>query len=131
MKQTKRLPKPQQETKLERVVRYWLNSRAADYENGWKGVYRDLERGGCASGLVGKLIYYADTVKFYKRHHAEIDALLQESLASCGGSISDLFGTRWDDTDPLAHEESNQNLLAWFGFEETARKIALDNGYPE
>lgn len=129
MKQSKRLPKRENETKLERVVRYWLNSRAADYQDGWKGVYKDLEYGGCQSGMVGKLIYYTDTVKFYRKHQTEIDALLKEMLDSTGSSITELFGDKWDTDDPLARAELNQNLLAWFGFEETARKIAEENGY--
>lgn len=128
MQQSKRLPKRQQETKLERVVRYWLNSRAADYEDGWKGAYKDLQHG-CATGIVSTLIYYSDTVKFYKRHREEIDGLLAEMLDSTGSTVAELFGERWASYDPLGRSEENQNLLAWFGFEETARKIAEENGY--
>jgi hypothetical protein len=40
-----------------------------------------------------------------------------------------LFGDKWDKTDPLARDSGNQNLLAWFGFEETARMIAGKEGY--
>ena len=29
----------------------------------------------------------------------------------------------WDEEDPLGRESTNQTLLAWFGFEETLRKI--------
>ena len=39
---------------------------------------------------------------------------------------SDLFGDKWDKEDPLAQDICNQNLLAWFGFEETLRKIAYN-----
>lgn len=123
----KRIPKPEKETHLERVVRYWLNARAADYDNGWRGVYKDLAYGGCESGMVGKLIYYHDTVKFYKRHQVEIDALFAEMIADSGTTPAELFGTRWDASDPLARDTQNQNLLAWFGFEETARRIAERN----
>ena len=128
-KTSKRIPKPASETKLERVVRYWLNGHGADYSDGWRGAYKDLEYGGCQSGMVGKLIYYTDTVRFYKKHADEIDALLQELLDSTGNSIQELFGEKWDETDPLGRGRLNQNLLAWFGFEETARRIAEANGY--
>ncbi len=39
---------------------------------------------------------------------------------------SDLFGEKWDKEDPLAQECHNQNLLAWFGFEETLRNIGYN-----
>jgi hypothetical protein len=117
------------ETPLERNVISWLNSHGADYDSGWKGALKDLMYGGCQSGMVGHLIYYTDTVKFYKKHQKEIDALLKEAFDSTGyTSPKDLFGDKWDDSDPLAREDINQNLLAWFGFEETARNIARKAG---
>jgi hypothetical protein len=127
---SKRIKKQANETKLERVARVWLNSRAADYSDGWKGVYKDLEYGGCESGLVGKLIYYNDTTRFYRRHRADINALLTEAMQSSGlKSMTELFGDKWDIDDPLAQNDLNQNLLAWFGFEESARNVAMQNGY--
>lgn len=131
MTTSKRIPKQENETKLQRVVRVWLNNRGTDYDNGWRGAYKDLAYGGCQSGLVNHLIYYTDTVRFYKRHQSEIDSLLKDILSDTGNSISELFGDKWDDDDPLAREQFNQNLLAWFGFEETARNIAHANGYKE
>lgn len=124
----KRIPKNATETKLQRAVRYWLNSSGTDYQDGWEGAYRDLAYGGCQSGIVGKMIYYADTVRFYKKHREEIDGLLKDMLQDTGNSIEELFGDKWDKEDPLAREQFNQNLLAWFGFEETARTIARENG---
>jgi hypothetical protein len=131
MTTSKKIAKPENETKLQRVVRLWLNNSGMDYQNGWRGAYRDLEYGGCQSGLVGKLIYYHDTVKFYKRHQSEIDALLKERCDDCGMSPAELFGDKWDKEDPLARDTFNQNLLAWFGFEETASQIAYANGYDD
>jgi hypothetical protein len=112
-------------TPLERHVRAWVNSRSAEYDSGAEGVLKDLFYGGCQSGMVGHLIYYHDTVKFYKRHAREIDAMLQELMADTGlNSPQALFGDKWDADDPFARDHVNQNLLAWFGFEETARKLA-------
>lgn len=128
----KKLKKPENETKLERVVRYWLNNRGADYQDGWKGAYKDLAYGGCQSGVVGELIYYHDTLKFFTKHRDEITKLLKEQMSDMGaGGPKELFGSKWDDEDPLAAERFNQNLLAWFAFEETARSIAHANGYDE
>ena len=129
-KTSKRIPKPESETKLERVVRVWLNNHGRDYDNGWRGAYKDLEYGGCASGLVGKLIYYTDTLRFYRRHREEINALLRDALSNIGDTaMGSVFGDKWDAEDPLAADTQNQNLLAWFGFEETARRVAQENGY--
>ncbi len=126
----KRIKKQEGETKLERVARVWMNSRGRDYQDGWEGAYRDLEYGGCQSGMVGKLIYYSDTVRFYKRHQSDINALLAEFFESTGFySMQKLFGEKWDESDPLANGDQNQNLLAWFGFEQAARRVAEANGY--
>ena len=87
-------------------------------------IFRDVLNYGCQSGTVGFLIYYSDTVAFYKRYKDEINALLYEAMDNCGlYSPSDLFGEKWDKEDPLATDVYNQNLLAWFGFEETLRNI--------
>ena len=64
------------------------------------------------------------TVRFYNQYKEEIDGLLYELMYKTGlYTPSDLFGDKWDKEDPLAAEDFNQNLLAWFGFEETLRKI--------
>lgn len=85
---------------------------------------KDVLQYGCQSGMVGELIYYTDTVKFYNKYQKEIDVLLRETMEETGiYSPKELFGNKWDDEDPLAREEINQNLLAWFGYEETVRRI--------
>ena len=85
----------------------------------------DLMYGGCQSGTEGSLIYYSDTTAFYKKYQKEIKTLLNESLQETGyTSPSELFGDKWDQEDIFVEETNNQNLLAWFGFEETVRKIA-------
>ena len=117
-------------TKLEKAVQAEINRHAQDYaDTGAKGFLKDLIQGGCRSGMVGSLVYYKDTIPFYKKHKAEITAMLKETLSDTGiKSPAELFGDKWDTEDIFAEETTNQNLLAWFGFEETARKIASDNG---
>jgi hypothetical protein len=115
-------------TRLERNVQKWVNERAEDYDNGAEGVLKDLFYGGCASGIVGHLTYYRDTVKFFGTHRREISELLKEAIESTGQQPAELFGDKWDDSDPLAQEDLNRNLLAWFGFEEAARALAGRNG---
>lgn len=121
----KKIPMKYAETTLERNALRWLNERGAGYDDGAAGAYKDLEHGGCVSGTVSHLIYYTDTGKFYRRHQKDIDALLKEQLFSSGLSVQELFYGKWDNEDPLGREWLNQNLLAWFGFEEAAR-IVMD-----
>ena len=99
-----------------------------------KGTVEDIETyinnlmyGGCQSGMEGSLIYYHDTLRFYKTFENEIQELLKEMFDQTGyTSPAELFGKNWDKEDIFAKDTANQNLLAWFGFEETVRKIAYD-----
>lgn len=116
------------ETKLERAVGRWLKKKGRDYDNGVEGAYNDLLYGGCQSGIVGHLICYHDTLKFYKTHKKDIHVLLKDMLDLTGLSPHELFGEKWDTEDPSADEQSNQNLLAWFGFEESARNLMEREG---
>ena len=89
-----------------------------------KNIFTDVLHYGCQSGTVGFLIYYHDTVAFYKKYQDEINGLLSEAMESSGiYDLTELFGDKWDKEDPLAKDEFNRNLLAWFGFEETLRNI--------
>ena len=107
-----------------RVCNYIID-RWSDY-NDKKNIFTDVLYHGCQSGIVGELIYYTDTVRFYKQYRNEINALLYDTMNSTGlYSPSDLFGEKWDKEDPLAQNDFNQNLLAWFGFEETLRNVGL------
>jgi hypothetical protein len=116
--------KLQPETALERNVARWANAHAANYDNGLEGVFSDLFYGGCQSGMVGHLIYYKDTIAFYRKHRREIESLLKDLMSDLGEkSPAALFGDKWDDDDPFARDTQNQNLLAWFGFEEAARRL--------
>lgn len=91
-----------------------------------KNIFTDVLYHGCQSGIVGKLIYYSDTTKYYKKYKEEINTLLYETMSGTGlHSLKDLFGKNYDEEDPLITDCYNQNLLAWFGFEETLRNIGL------
>lgn len=90
-----------------------------------EGFIRDVVNHGCSSGIVGELIYYNDTTAFYNKYKREIHSLMRESLSDFGyKSPAELFSKNWDDEDPLAEDDHNQNLLAWFGFEQTCYMIA-------
>lgn len=112
------------ETALERHVAKWLRAEARERNGSIASVYRDLSHGGCSSGMVGHLIYTADAASFYRRHAKDIDVMLREACEDCGEPPHQLFARAgWDEEDPLARDDHNQNVLAWFGFEEAARTL--------
>ena len=116
------------DSRLTKRVKRWINAQAVDsYDKDRAAVLKDLFYGGCASGIVGELIYYHDTARFYKLYRDEIDGMIKDMLQDFGQPIQDIFRD-WDEDDPFARDTSNQNTLAWYGFEETARAIANDCG---
>jgi hypothetical protein len=118
--------KQQTDNKLTKRVCNYIIDEWGNYEDK-KSIFTDVLDYGCQSGTVGFLIWYSDTVRFYKQYRSEINDLLYEVTGSCGiYSLKELFGKKWDDEDPLATDYYNQNLLAWFGFEETLRNIGLE-----
>lgn len=127
----KRLRAQNNETKLEKATRLIVNYHLSGYNDPpLEGFVNDLQHGGCGSGMIGELIYYHDTVKFYLKHRDDINKLLQENLDNygTGASMDALFGDKWDASDPLALDTLNQSLLAWFGFETTAFQLIRDAG---
>ena len=92
-------------------------------EDGYTSYISDLLQHGCQSGMVSDLIYYSDTCKFYREHMTEISELLGSLIDDTGMSPSDLFGDKWDSDDSLALDTNNQNLLAWFSYEQTAQNL--------
>ena len=88
-------------SKLEKHVQRIINSHGKDYDNGAAGFLRDVAYGGCASGVVGELIYYRDTVKFYRQHRAEISELLKETIQEYGAKgPGEIFGENGTPTTP-------------------------------
>jgi hypothetical protein len=114
-------------TNLENKVKSICKEYAKEYDSGMTGFMSDLQQGGCQSGMISELIYYSDTMKFYKKYQIEINDLLAEIIEETGSNPSGLFGDKWDKSDPLAVEEGNQNILAWFAFEETASRLFDNN----
>lgn len=86
-------------SRLEKRVARIINSHV---EQGYSllSVMRDLLQSGCASGVIGQLVYTKDCVRFYKLYRKEIDALVQEFINDCDLKLASLPG--WDKTDPFA-----------------------------
>ena len=107
---------------LKEVAQEWVKEKIADGYTKQEAI-DELMTHGYQSGMVSGLIYYADTTKFFEAHKAEINELLKDTLWSTGLDTAELFGDKWDTDDPLCMDTINQNLLAWFGFEETVRAM--------
>lgn len=103
---------------INHVLEFYLNEKEA------LSFFQYLHKKGCVSGMVGSLISYANTNDFYERFETEIENLLEELMENMGyanrfETISSLNGA--DDVGNITQEK---NLLAWFGFEETAYNLA-------
>lgn len=72
--------------------------------------FKDLFAHGCVSGMISSLVYYRDTFAFFDRFYDEIEELRVAYLEETG--------------QPLQMDGDLKNGLAWFAFEETARRIA-------
>lgn len=107
---------------LKEAAKEWIEEKIADGYTKQEAI-DELMSHGCQSGMVPGLIYYTDTTKFFEEHKAEINELLKDTLWSTGLGTAELFGDKWDTNDPLCMDTTNQNLLAWFGFEETVRAM--------
>ena len=75
---------------------------------------KDIASFGCSSGIISSLIYTADTHAFFDKHSTEIEKLHKEYEQKSGL--------------PVYSTGNIKNDLAWFGFEETARKLANELG---
>ena len=76
---------------FKRVCNYVID-RWGDY-NDKKYIFTDVLNHGCQSGVVTELIYYSDTVRFYKQYRQEINDLLYDAMSGTGlYAPSELFG---------------------------------------
>ena len=106
-----------------------LNDILSKYDEGGhdaaESYIKNVLQYGGEAGFVSKLIYYNDTTAFFERHKEEIKKLLTEIMHEIGvKSPAEIFGASWDDDDYFCEDIYNQSLLAWFGYEETLRKVA-------
>ena len=116
-------------TPLEKRIVSILKYKLQDYDN-LKSLIKDVLNSGLQSGIISDLVYYNDTLAFYKRYKKEIDILLKDIMNETGSnSPADVFGNKWDKEDFFIQDTNNRNLLAWFGFEEKTRELADKLGY--
>lgn len=104
--------------RMERYIKKTVKRRLKDDSE----YVKDLLTHGCQNGFEIGMIYYDDTIAFFKRYKKEINTLLAKTISDTGCSLDQLFKD-WDKTDPLALDIPNQNLLAWFAWEETVYRL--------
>lgn len=84
-------------------IRAAVAKEALDYGS-IPAFFVELSQHGCANGMVGGLIYYRDTHKFFDDHYEEIQKIVNELPDA---SYIDISGDM-------------KNSLAWFAFEAVA-----------
>ena len=95
------------------TIRYEVAKHALEYDNPII-FFNDLLRYGCVNGMISSLIYYKDTHAFFEKYYDQIETLRLEFESSPGESLS------------IKGDLKNQ--FAWFGFEETAYRMAEELG---
>lgn len=88
--------------------------KVKEYDRG-EGYFEDLMRGGCVSGMVGKLICTGDIKEYFKKYIDEIMEFYQE-LKEEFGEIENRHGT-----DEIT-------FITWLCYEEMTRKIGQEIG---
>ena len=81
---------------------------------------------GCSGGVVGELIYYADTSAFYEKYKEEIWQKLSDMADDLGEpSILHLIVT-FNGSKEVGSELQLRNLLAWWACEDVCREIIAE-----
>ena len=81
---------------------------------------------GCSGGVVGELIYYADTSAFYEKYKEEIWQKLSDMADDLGEpSILHLIVT-FNGSTEVGSETQLHNLLAWWACEEVCREVIME-----
>lgn len=81
------------------------------------GFFKDLQYGGCQSGMVGMFIYNSDCAKFYKRHCEDMEAFKEELEDEMGDNI------------PNRSQVPHYTFMCWLCYEETAHIVSEDLGF--
>lgn len=93
------------------AIRANVAQAALDYcDESPSQMFTDLSQGGCQSGTIPSLIYYADTHQFFDQYYDEIEAMREEFEGNTG--------------EPLQVKGDLKNWLAWFAFEQVAVQLA-------
>ena len=90
--------------------------------------FADILTHGCQSGMVSSLVFSSDTCDFYDANEQEIEDYVVEGTDDIGARSRLEFILSLNGGDKIATVDEEKNLLAWYGFESTARVIACELG---
>lgn len=91
-------------------------------EDDKQGYLQDVLRGGVGSGIVNRLIWTIDAVKFFNRNETEIEDMIKEFQEDFGYEKRSQFISSID-KDGFCSIEQEKVLLSWFAYEETVRTL--------
>lgn len=108
-------------TELEKEVKAIMLSEADNYEH-LEDYMTTILCEGNVNGMREKYIHE----DFFNNHKSDIFELINVSLDLYGfNTREDMFAGLWDLEDQWLRQQNNQNLLAWFCFEEIVREIGI------
>ena len=81
---------------------------------------------GCAGGVVGELIYYADTCAFYEKYKNEIWERLWDSHQDFGFDSTLHYIASFNGAADVGSDEQFSNLLAWWACEDVCREVIAE-----
>ena len=81
---------------------------------------------GCSGGVVGELIYYADTCAFYEKYKNEIWERLWDSHQDFGFDSTLHYIASFNGAADVGSDEQFSNLLAWWACEDVCREVLAD-----
>lgn len=102
--QLENLLEDNQDNIIEEVIK-----EALEYDNP-KDFFEQLQQYWCVSWMVGSLIRYSDTHKFFEKHYEEIQEIRDELQES------------WVPVE-IPTNTDLKNFLAWLSFEEVAYRV--------
>jgi hypothetical protein len=94
-----------------------INEKAEDYDRqndfkeNLKGFFKDLQQGGCMSGIIGEFIYHSDCKDFYIKNIDDLEEFKNE--------LEEILGDKIENCHNLPH----YTFMCWVCFEEFAFDI--------
>jgi hypothetical protein len=77
-------------------------------------------------GSITELVWFSDTVDFFKKYSDEISKIISDFIQECG---SDVFFKIFDVGDPLFRDDSNRNLATWFATQSILSELVYEIEY--
>lgn len=101
---------------VDEVVEYSQNYDGDDKEK-LIGVLEDIGRSGLASGIIGSLIYYDDTERFFDTYYDEISDVLSDIENSGLNPMELLKSSVEDDIAIMMCTGISKNYISWITYE--------------